>query len=123
VTYRSGLLWSFLAATLGLLLGGIILLAVDPMTADALVVAAFFTSIFLVLAGLAVPILFWGRTTAGNREVVFANFPIALRQGVLVASTLTVLLILQAVRALSWWDAVLVVAAAGFIELAFRSRT
>jgi len=116
-------MFALLSAGVGLLVGGLIVLTIDPATADFLSKSAFFGSVLLFSTGLAVPILFVGKIQAGNREVIYAHFPAAVRQGLLVGMTATSLLILQAIRALSWWDALLVIAGAGFIELAFRSRT
>lgn len=123
MSHHIGLLLALLAAGVGFLVGGLVVLSIDPFTADILTKAAFFVAFFLFLSGVAVPILFWGKVSAGNREILYAHFPVAVRQGVLLGTLFTVLLILQSFRALSWWDSLLVVAGAGFVELAFRSRT
>ncbi len=123
MNYRLGIIAALAIAILGFLVWGLIFLTVDPGTSDVLTKSALFVSIFATLAGLAIPLLFWGKLSAGNREVVYANFPIAVRQGILIALVGTGLIILQSIRSLSWWDAILVVAGAGFVELAFRSRT
>ena len=123
MNYQGGLVVAVLAAAVGLLVGGLIVLTIDPATADPLTKAAFFGAVFLFLSGLAVPALFVGKVSAGHREVLFAHFPTAVRQGVLVGTLGTVLLLLQSFRALSWWDALLVVVGAGSVELAFRSRS
>lgn len=123
MNYRLGLLVSLGAATAGLLVGGLIIFTIDPTTADVLTKLSLFVSFFLLLAGFAIPALFWSKVTVGNREVVFAIFPIAVRQGILLSILFTGLLILQSIRGLSWWDAILVAAGVGFVELAFRSRS
>jgi len=122
MNYQSGLVLGVLSAAFGLLVGGLIVLTIDPATADPLTKAAFFGAVFLFFSGVAVPALFMGKVSAGNREVLYAHFPAAVRQGILLGTLGTVLLLLQSFRALSWWDALLVVAGAGFVELAFRSR-
>jgi hypothetical protein len=117
------LLISFLLASIGLAIGTLIVVGVDPNAADSLTKGAFFGVVFLTLSGFSVPIIFWSRVQAGNREIIAGHFPIAVRHAVLLSALATALLLLQAIRALSWWDALLVVAGAGFIELAMRSRT
>lgn len=122
MNHRVGLLVSLVLAGVGALIVALIILTVDPGQADLLVRAAFFAGIFLALAGLLTPAFFWGRVVLSNREVIFAQFSSAARQATLLGLFLTGLLLLQSLRALSWWDAVLMAAGAGFIELAMRSR-
>jgi len=123
MSHSFGLLVSMIAAAVGALVGALIMVTIDPATADILTKVALAGSCFLLVSGLATPALFWGKVSASNREVIYANFSIAVRQGILLALVVTTLLVLQAVRALSWWDAVLVIAGGFFIELALRSRS
>lgn len=120
---RSGLLTSFFVGLIGLLVTGLIVLTVDPEAGDGLTKAAFFASFFLMLSGFSVPIIFWIRVASSNREVIFSQLPAATRQGILLAILFTTLLLLQSLRSLSWWDAILVALGIGFIEIALRSRT
>lgn len=122
MNYQKGLLASYLLGATGLLAFTIIIIAIDPTKSDWYFKSAFFVSFFWMLAGMLTPIIFWGRVSAGSRDVLFTYFPVALRQGIIIALLATSLLILQSWRALSFWDFILVLLGAFFVELALRSR-
>ncbi len=82
----------------------------------------FYISLFFFITGIATLFLFWLRRTFSKNEVVYANVGISFRQGVFVALTVLVLLILQSFRILVWWDGGIVLAGVLLIELWFLSR-
>lgn len=94
----------------------------DPYTADIFTKTAFFVSLFLFFGGFLTFLGFYLRVYFSNREVIYDNFPVALRQALLVSFLLTGLLVLQSLRVLSLWDSIILTVVVILIELYFRSR-
>jgi hypothetical protein len=97
-----------------------VLFNVDPFKADRFVFVALYASLFLFTMGILTFIGFGLRILLSNREVIYAHFPIALRQGTLLAFALIGLLFLQSLRVLSAVDAVAFLLAILLLELFFR---
>lgn len=94
---------------------------VDPTKANSWVLSGFFTSLFLTIAGVSTFVSFFIRVKLSNNEVIFANFPLALRQAVEIASVIVALSFLQSIRTLNLWTIVLVAIIAVLIEMFFRT--
>lgn len=82
----------------------------------------FFIALFLALTGSLTLIGFYSRVWFRSGEIYQQHINIALREGLLIALAICVALIFQVLRILTWWDAVLIVAAIGLIEIYFSSR-
>ncbi|OGJ63642.1 hypothetical protein A3C37_03515 [Candidatus Peribacteria bacterium RIFCSPHIGHO2_02_FULL_53_20] len=99
----------------------IVLFRVSPLTAPAQALPAFFVAVFLTVStvGTIVFIVLWrflpwhvwdtGKITA-----------ISLRQGLLLALAMTVILLFLVLRLLNWWIALLILGVFVLIELACR---
>ena len=95
----------------------IIVINVDPFVADLRILVAFFVSLFL---GLTLAITFMGyliRVKLSRKEVVFAHLGIAFRQAALISLAGVGILILSSFSVLTWWTAILLVAAVLLLEL------
>lgn len=105
-----------------LALGGFlsILFNVDPFSGGIINKVGFFSCLFLFLWGILLFIGFYLRVAFGNREVIFAHLPISARQAFLVSGLAVLSLAMQAMRVLSWWDEVILVAIVILIELFFH---
>ncbi len=116
-------LFSVFALTLmalGLFLA--ILFNVNPDTTDLITQITFFISLFIFLSGLFTFIGFYLRVYLSNHEIIYANFPIALRQAILVSLLIVGLLALNALRVLNIWSGIIFVLILIIIELFFRSK-
>lgn len=94
----------------------------DPELADFLTFGAFFSSLFLWLAGALTFIIFYLRVTLSNREVIFAHLPVAGRHAALVSAAVVSLLVFQTLRVLSAWEVILIMVIVVLVELAARSK-
>lgn len=81
----------------------------------------FYLAFFLALAAISNLLLLRLRQGVMKGELVGENIILSLRQGVLIALLGTVLLLLQGLRMLLWWDGLLSVAGIFLIELYFIS--
>lgn len=113
--------FTFTLIALGLFLA--ILFNVDPNTSDLITRITFFISLFIFLAGLLTFIGFYLRIYLSNHEIIYANFPIALRQGILISLLCAGLLALSALDVLNIWSAIIFVLILVIIELFFRSKS
>ena len=101
----------------------LILFNIDPYKADFMSIASFYASAFLWLFCLASLVGYYLRLWQCNKEVVYANLPIAMRQGALIGIAVTGLLILQSLRVLNWWIAGIWIVVVLVVELFFKART
>jgi hypothetical protein len=95
----------------------------DPTKEDVMAKIAFLCSLFLWLAGFLTIVGFFIRRKLSQNEIIHANLPIVIRQGILVSFTITLLLTLQLIRVLNLFDAFLIIAAISSTELFFKTRT
>lgn len=87
------------------------------------VIALFFVS-FALWLGLAIGggLYFW-RVKRGNREIIFAHVKPALRQGIIIAATLSLLLVLKTFNIIGVWEVFLVIVAGILFEIALSTHT
>ncbi len=97
-----------------------IVVQVQPNKHDILVLLTFFVSMIIWLGSLLSFAIYQLRVRRGNREIVYAHVKPSLRQGLLIASTLALLLFLQSLRVMTLWEGVLILFVAGLFEIAFR---
>lgn len=111
------LLVIFLGTALSWAALGAIITAVDPTDADSFVLAALFVSIWLSatgtlsLAGLLLRTLFHAKGYLVSRQAA-----VAMRQAVILASLITLTIFLEGRDLLTWWNALLLAAAAITLE-------
>lgn len=99
-----------------------ILFNTDPNNSDLITRCAFFASLFTFLAGFFTFLGFYLRVYFSNREVIYSNFPIALRQSILLSLIIVGLLIFQSLKVLTIWTIVVYILAIVLIELFFKSK-
>lgn len=79
-------------------------------------------SLFISLTGIFTLFLFFLRRKATGNEVVGAHLGVSFRQGMFLALTAIILLVLQSLRILTWWDGLLAAGAVMMVELYFLAR-
>jgi hypothetical protein len=122
LTHKNYLSGIALVAALGWAALIIVFYRLDPFTSTALALPFFFLALFLALTGTTALAGFYGRVWLRSGEIYYDHLTISLRQGVLLASAVCFGLGFQILRVLTWWDAVLIVAAVSLIEIYFSSR-
>ncbi len=99
-----------------------ILFNTDPNKADLITRCAFFASLFVFLTGLFTFLGFYLRVYFSNREIIYNNFPIALRQSILISLIIVGLLVFSSLHVLTIWVAAIFVLAIILIEFFFKSK-
>jgi hypothetical protein len=79
-------------------------------------------AVLIFCASLFSLMLFWMRRKASGNELLQTHLGVSLRQGILLALCVVVLLVLQIFRVLTWWDGLLAVGAVMMMELYFLAR-
>ena len=95
---------------------------VDPEKAGFFGLVAFYFALFFFLSGFLNLMLLWIRRLGLGSEAALSSLKLSFRQGILLATLLIGLLILQSFRALFWWDALLLVGAIFLVEMYFLSK-
>lgn len=93
---------------------------VKPNPNDVQIMGTFFLTMLVWMGSLLASLIYAYRIRRSNREVIYAHLIPSVRQGFIIAATVTLVLFLQYLRVLSWWDALLVVVGAFLFEIAFR---
>lgn len=99
-----------------------VVMRIDPETSIFVGQSLFFVSLLLTLSGIFTLTFTWMRRRVSGGENAFVHLGMSLRQGVLLAVLIIVLLIFQRLQILIWWDGLLVVAGFFIIELYFLTR-
>ncbi len=101
---------------------GLIVGTVDPTDTQPLVFGIFYASIFLALTGTLSVIGFLLRAALLRQQfVVSRHVAVSFRQAILLALLIVVALFLQSKSLLTWWNALLIVAALTVLEFFFIS--
>lgn len=101
---------------------GLIVYYLDPEKTGLFGLILFYLTLFFAFSGFFNLVLIWARKKALDGETAFSNVGLSFRQGILLALILVIILILQGLRMLFWWDGLLAVAGVFLIELYFLSR-
>lgn len=107
-----------------LIFGGILLLLTFVSSPDAglVTIVIYFISFFFFAFGIATTIGYLSRRWWMHNEVLFENIKISVRQGILFSGFLTSILVLSAMRLLTWWDGIIMAISFLLIELYFKTR-
>jgi hypothetical protein len=122
MTLRQYLLLMAFGTALAWTAVGIVVTSADPAESQAVVFAVLYAAVLLALtgtfsiAGLALRVWLLSRQTLISRQVA-----ISFRQSVLLSMLLTVALILKGQDLLTWWTALLLIAAITVLEFFFIS--
>jgi hypothetical protein len=92
---------------------------IDPSASGLIGKTLFFLVAFFVLSGMFNLILLRLRKKIINSENIHANIGLSFRQGVLLAILAIGILILQGLRLLVWWDALILLGGIFLIEVYF----
>jgi hypothetical protein len=123
MTLKSYLLGMKIGAVLAFSAWLLILTNFDPIESGMFGKILFYGSLLLSLSAIFILILTWLRKKATvGEEIAFAYVGASFRQGVLLALLTVILLILQSMRVLVWWDGLLVTAGVFLMELYFLTR-
>jgi len=95
---------------------------IDPEKAGNIGKILFYLSLFLFLSGIFILFLMWLRRKSGEEKMALVKVEMNFRQGILLALLVIVLLFLQNLKILVWWDGLLATAGIFLIELYFLSR-
>ena len=102
---------------------GLVIYNVDPERSGIIGKLLFYSVLFFSLSGIFNLFLLWVRKKTIGFDAAYSNLGLSFRQGILLSLMVTVILILQGLRMLVWWDALLVVAAVFLVELYFISKS
>ena len=107
-----------------ILFGGVVLFMTFFVSPEANMVSVilYILSTGIFIFGIATILGFYIRRWWMHNEVLLSNVKLAVRQGALVAVFSMALLILSAMRLLTWWDAIILAVSFLLIELYFKSR-
>ncbi len=94
----------------------------EPNLKDQLQIIGFFASTFLWLSGILTLIIFYLRVSLSNREVLYAQLPISIRQAGLVSAGLVGLLAMRTVRVLGLSEAIILVIIVVLLEFLSQSK-
>jgi hypothetical protein len=101
---------------------GAIIFTVDPSAAPTIVFAVFYASLFLALTGTLSIVGFLLRIFLLRKQLVVSrHVAISFRQAVLLALLIVIALFLRSRSLLTWWNALLIVAALTVLEFFFIS--
>lgn len=117
-TFISG---ASLCAVLGLTIWLLVLFLLDPTQAGTIGYALFFLSLFLTVASVASLIGFGLRRVLRVQQLAAYSVRSALRQGIMLALFVCILLILVRLRVYQWWVAVILTIFFVSAELIFFS--
>ncbi len=95
---------------------GVVLWNIDPFEASTLHMAFFFVSLFFALTGTAATTLYAWYHFFGDVQIpVFRYVKKSIKQGLIFAGSITILLILQAVNVLNLWTLTMIALLIAFI--------
>lgn len=100
----------------------LVIYLVDPES-GFLAIGLFYVILFFALSGVFNTVLLGLRRIFLGQERSLESVSLSFRQGILLSLLVIVLLILQSLRLLFWWDGLLVVLGIFLIELYFLSKS
>ncbi len=95
---------------------------IDPLDVGNIAFILFYLTFFLTVSGFAVLILTWIWHKMAKDMLTLGEVGMAVRQGVLVGTLMTILIGMQQLKLLLWWDALIVAGAIFLVELYFLTR-
>ena len=101
---------------------GFVIFYVDPENSGMVGKIIFYFILFFSLSGFINLFLIFTRRKIMGSETALATIGLSFRQAILLSLLTIGLLILQSMRALVWWDGLLLVAGIFLVELYFLSR-
>ncbi len=99
-----------------------IIFLTDPLDIGNIAFILFYLTFFLTISGLSVLILTWLWHKMARDMLTLGEIGMAVRQGILIGVFATVLVGMQQMKVLLWWDALIVLGIVFLIELYFLTR-
>jgi len=96
---------------------------IGPIDVGMVAYGLFYVTTFLWITGCSILVLTHMRERFMQDAILSKDLSVTLRQGILIGLLICILLALQQFRILTWWDALLSIAAILLIELYFITRT
>ncbi len=94
----------------------------DPLDIGNIAFILFYLTFFLTISGLSVLILTWLWHKMARDMLTLGEIGMAVRQGILIGVFATVLVGMQQMKVLLWWDALIVLGIVFLVELYFLTR-
>ncbi|MFA5270141.1 MAG: hypothetical protein WC400_00790 [Patescibacteria group bacterium] len=107
------------AAVIAAVAVGIIIYKFDPYKSGTLVFALLFVSCFVFLSGLTIPAAYFYDLRRGLIEP-HNLFWASVKRGLVIGLTPTIILLLQTLHVLTWWNGLLVLLIAVIVDMYFR---
>lgn len=95
----------------------------DPMDIGNIAFFLFYLTFFFFVSGVSVLILTWMWQKMASDMFTLGEIGMALRQGILLGALMTILVGMQQMQILVWWNALIVMGFGFLIELYFLTRT
>jgi hypothetical protein len=94
----------------------------DPIDTGFVAFVLFYITFFLMMSGVGILLLTWVWRKMAKEMVTLGEVGMAVRQGILLGSFMTIIVGMQQAQVLLWWSALLVAGAVFLIELYFLTR-
>lgn len=122
MTYFVYILSIFFAALFSWASWIIVIFKLSPYESPGLAIFFFYASLFIALTATFALLGYFFRRYIYSNEIYFHFITTSLRQGALLSSITCMALVFQRMRVLTWWDGLLLVTLALFIEFYFMTR-
>jgi len=96
---------------------GAVLVLLNPFESGFLALLLFYLTLGLALVGTFSLFGYLFRAFIKKDEMAYKHISIASRQSILFTLIVIAALILQSIRALAWWNVILLLVLSGFVEL------
>ena len=117
MSLRNPYLLSIIIATIfGWISWGLVLEKMSPFISGYLALGLFYASLTVALSGTFALLFYYGKLWRNPTDAPTPYLNTALRQGFLLSLMITIGLIFQRLRVLTWWDALLLLAIVCLIE-------
>lgn len=94
----------------------------NPYTINLIQFTYFYASFFTTIAGILSIIIFYIKIVLQKKETIYIHFWPAVRQGLIISSGLTIILILKGLKLLDWWVGIPIIIIILLLELFFQTK-
>ncbi len=100
----------------------VIIFLTDPIDLGNVAFVLFYLTFFLTVSGISVLILTWLWGKMAKEMLSLGEIGMAVRQGILIGILITIIVAMQQMKILLWWDALIAIGVIFLIELYFLTR-
>lgn len=122
MTYAVYILGLFISALFGWASFLVTVNKLGPFSDAGMALGFFYGSLFIALSATFALVGYYLRLWINRNEIYFSHINTSLRQGMLLSGMVCISLVFQSMRVLTWWDALLLLLLALFIEFYFMGR-